>query len=190
MQSSYNRWWDGRIQWDKLSAVSRSFSRTIWLHVPLPSDSSSANAKDIPNKVDVIRMVHTLAVALKHHLRDERDWSECSDLKQLLAHLPNVSFQFLSRITTNRSIVRLHSNKPPTNSHPPSFLSRRVIPPHQTHNHRHPSPHPPLNPRRQLHAHHLRLRAAPPHPHPPRLQHRYLTHRMDLHIRPTESTMA
>jgi ion channel-forming bestrophin family protein len=46
---------------------------------------------DIPDKVELIRCVHTLAVALKHHLRGERDWSECSDLEQLLAHLPNVS---------------------------------------------------------------------------------------------------
>jgi putative membrane protein len=49
------------------------------------------NAKAMPDKAEVIRCVHTLAVALKHHLRGERDWSECTDLKQLLAHLPNVS---------------------------------------------------------------------------------------------------
>jgi putative membrane protein len=89
MQSSYSRWWEGRIQWDKLSADSRSFARTIWLHVPLPKPAE--NTDDIPDKVEVIRCVHALAVALKHHLRGERDCGECSDLERLLAYLPNVS---------------------------------------------------------------------------------------------------
>ena len=92
MQSSYNRWWDGRIQWDKLSADSRSFARTIWLHVPQPASLDEAvMIQDVARRTEVIRCVHTLAVALKHHLRGERDWSECRDLKQLCAHLPNVS---------------------------------------------------------------------------------------------------
>jgi predicted membrane chloride channel (bestrophin family) len=93
MQSSYSRWWEGREQWDKLSAACRSFSRTIWLHVPLPPPSCVE--ENDPHgqhfeKVDVIRCVCTYAVALKHHLRGEREWTECSDLKPLLAHLPNV----------------------------------------------------------------------------------------------------
>jgi putative membrane protein len=91
MQSSYSRWWEGRIQWDKLSADSRSFARTIWLHVPLPSAKPIEIENDIPDKIEVIRCVHALAVALKHHLRGERDWSECPDLEQLLVNLPNVS---------------------------------------------------------------------------------------------------
>jgi putative membrane protein len=91
MQSSYSRWWEGRIQWDKLSADSRSFARTIWLHVPLPKAEPTENGGDIPDKIEVIRCVHALAVSLKHHLRGERDWSECTDLEQLLAHLSNVS---------------------------------------------------------------------------------------------------
>jgi putative membrane protein len=91
MQSSYSRWWEGRIQWDKLSADSRSFARTIWLHVPLPSAKETENSNEVPDKLEVISCVHTLAVALKHHLRGEREWSECADLEKLLSHLPNVS---------------------------------------------------------------------------------------------------
>lgn len=87
MQSSYSRWWEGRIQWDKLSAVSRSFARTVWLHVPPPSDPPN---KESINRTDTIRCIHTLAVALKHHLRGEREWSDCADLKHLLTHIPNV----------------------------------------------------------------------------------------------------
>lgn len=96
MQSSYNRWWEGREQWDKLSAGSRSFARTIWLHVPIPPGlDDDAIAKHVSEKTEAIRAICTLAVALKHHLRGERDWSECMDLKQLCSHLPNVSFQQL-----------------------------------------------------------------------------------------------
>ncbi|PMD29585.1 UPF0187-domain-containing protein [Hyaloscypha variabilis F] len=93
MQSSYNRWWDGRIQWDKLSANSRSFARTIWLHVPQPASLDEAvMIQDVARRIEVIRCVHTLAVALKHHLRGERDWSECRDLKKLCEHLPNYNY--------------------------------------------------------------------------------------------------
>lgn len=93
MQSSYSRWWEGRIQWDKLSAVSRSIARTIWLHVP-EKEGKEGNI----NKIEAIRCINTLAVALKHHLRGERDWSECKDLKELVAHIPNVSLIILVHI--------------------------------------------------------------------------------------------
>lgn len=86
MQSSYNRWWDGRTQWDILSAHSRNFARTVWLHVPIQKDPDR-----IPlEKKAAIRGVLTLAIALKHHLRGERDWSECRDLKTLVGYLPHV----------------------------------------------------------------------------------------------------
>ncbi|KAH9211421.1 Bestrophin/UPF0187 [Leptodontidium sp. 2 PMI_412] len=88
MQSSYSRWWDGRTQWDRVSAVSRSFARTLWLHVPdIPVTPESRET--IMRKEQVIRCVHTLAVALKHHLRGEREWHECHDLKHGVDHVPN-----------------------------------------------------------------------------------------------------
>ncbi len=43
------------------------------------------------NKFQVIRCVHALGVALKHHLRGERQWSECKDLEELVKELPDVS---------------------------------------------------------------------------------------------------
>ena len=94
MQSSYSRWWEGREQWDKLSAVSRSFARTIWLHVPVPRSPLLINGPNAQafEKLDLIRCICTHAVALKHHLRGEREWVECSDLKPLVAHLPNVRY--------------------------------------------------------------------------------------------------
>ncbi|KAH6665515.1 Bestrophin, RFP-TM, chloride channel-domain-containing protein [Halenospora varia] len=91
MQSSYNRWWEGRVQWDKISAVSRSFARTLWIHVPTERKLEDLGGLG-HGKQDAIKCVHILAVALKHHLRGERDWDECGNLKQLLATLPNYNF--------------------------------------------------------------------------------------------------
>ena len=75
MTASYNRWWEGRQQWDKLSAVSRNMARTIWLHVPPPKDLL-IHGRAIQDKRGALRVIHALAVALKHHLRGERDWED------------------------------------------------------------------------------------------------------------------
>lgn len=87
MQSSYSRWWEGRTAWDRLSSFTRSYARTIWLHVP----DSAPDVDMLKQKTSTIRCLHTLAVALKHHLRGERNWDECADLKALLFSVPNVS---------------------------------------------------------------------------------------------------
>ncbi|KAI5778137.1 UPF0187 domain membrane protein [Geopyxis carbonaria] len=96
MQSSYARWWEGRTQWDKLSALSRSITRTIWLHVPdnpVPGSLYSSPEDALHDKILAVRSVHILTVALKHHLRGERDWdTECTELKQLLALIPEYNY--------------------------------------------------------------------------------------------------
>ena len=94
MQASYNRWWDGRIQWDRLSTLSRSFARTIWIHVPEPAVVVGEEESSLHGKRLAIQCPHMLAVALKHHLRDERDWDSCIQLRDLLANLPDVSELF------------------------------------------------------------------------------------------------
>ncbi len=95
MQASYNRWWDGRIQWDRLSTLSRSFARTVWIHIPEPVDID-AEEEVSQGKRLAIQCPHMLAVALKHHLRDERDWGSCTQLRDLLSYLPDVSEFFYS----------------------------------------------------------------------------------------------
>lgn len=82
MTASYNRWWEGRMQWDHLSAVSRSMARTVWLHVP-PSGVEELTVvgimdegQGIRDKRAVIMVIRGLALALKHHLRGEREWDD------------------------------------------------------------------------------------------------------------------
>jgi putative membrane protein len=95
MQSSYNRWWEGRTQWDKLSAVSRSCARTIWIHVP---ESDIDHTKSV--KVSAINCIHTFAIALKHHLRGVRDWDSCVDLRELLKDIPGYSYDAINHPLT------------------------------------------------------------------------------------------
>jgi predicted membrane chloride channel (bestrophin family) len=95
MQASYNRWWDGRIQWDRLSTLSRSFARTVWIHIPEPFEIDAEEELSQGKRL-AIQCPHMLAVALKHHLRDERDWDSCTQLKDLLSYLPDVSDYFYS----------------------------------------------------------------------------------------------
>ena len=45
----------------------------------------------IEGKRLAIQCPHVLAAALKHHLRDERDWDSCVQLRDLLSYLPDVS---------------------------------------------------------------------------------------------------
>jgi len=92
MQASYSRWWDGRTQWERLSTLSRSFARTVWVHIPGPSEA--AMDEEFPNegKRLAIQCTHILAVALKHHLRDERDWDSCVQLRNLLSYLPDYPY--------------------------------------------------------------------------------------------------
>ncbi len=111
MQASYNRWWDGRIQWDKLSALSRSFARTIWIHVPESSDTEADKELFLQGKRLVIQCPHMLAVALKHHLRDERDWDSCTQLSDLLAYLPEVSTSSLFSCADTSNIQRVDKSR-------------------------------------------------------------------------------
>ena len=95
MQASYNRWWEGRGEWDRLSAVSRNMARTVWLHVPPPRATENnmlgvspefAALKALDDKRSLMRCIHALAVALKHHLRGERDWEdpELAEFRELV----------------------------------------------------------------------------------------------------------
>lgn len=98
MQASYNRWWEGRGEWDRLSAVSRNMARTVWLHVPPPRPDPTlsvefANKKALDDKRALMRCIHALAVALKHHLRGEREWEDpdLEEFKELVDAIGDVS---------------------------------------------------------------------------------------------------
>lgn len=90
MSSAYSRWWEGRTEWDKISALSRNIARTLWLHVPEQKPSSTVQPSDADTKQYAITLLHAFAVALKHHLRGQRDWDKLDELKKLLSHLPHV----------------------------------------------------------------------------------------------------
>lgn len=96
MSSAYARWWEGRTEWDKISALSRNIARTIWLHVP--EQKPTEGPSDTDAKQHAITLLHAFAVALKHHLRGQRDWDSLDELKRLLTHLPHVCLSSSSSI--------------------------------------------------------------------------------------------
>jgi predicted membrane chloride channel (bestrophin family) len=66
------RWWERRTELGKLFANSRSFARTLRLHVYLSPEDLEDHDKKKLNKIRVISYVHILAVAVTHHLKWER----------------------------------------------------------------------------------------------------------------------
>jgi len=122
MQASYSRWWEGRVQWDKLSALARSFARTVWIHVPSATRSPEEN-KLPQEEMSAIRCVHTLAVALKHHLRGERDWSECPELRLQLEHIPDYNYSAVNHPLT----LTLHLSAYVENARASKSLDTQVL---------------------------------------------------------------
>ncbi|KAL2063627.1 hypothetical protein VTL71DRAFT_5432 [Oculimacula yallundae] len=100
MHASYNRWCDGRIQWERLSTLSRSFARTVWIHIPGTAEPTIDEGDLREGQQLAIQCSHMLALALKHHLRDERDWDTCAQLKNLLKFLPDYPY-----LNTNHPIT-------------------------------------------------------------------------------------
>ncbi|KAI8978354.1 Bestrophin, RFP-TM, chloride channel-domain-containing protein [Trametes punicea] len=82
--SGYDRYWQGRSAWSDLARTTRTFSRLIWIHVPLKMSLSPANAQGEVDEVDVsvarrvmaekrmaLSLLESFAVSVKHHLRGE-----------------------------------------------------------------------------------------------------------------------
>lgn len=92
--SSFERYNEGRRLWSQITLASRTFSRTVWFHVPRmpaiqtccsfllnyqsidapPAEGQSeddSNARSTIEKKTVINLVEAFSVAIKHYLRGE-----------------------------------------------------------------------------------------------------------------------
>lgn len=97
--SSFERYNEGRRLWAQIVLGSRTFARTVWLHIPdnaYPSPSSQPltdkqkeeyNAKTLIEKKSAINLLEAFAVAVKHYLRGE-DGIYYEDLYYLVKFLP------------------------------------------------------------------------------------------------------
>ena len=83
--TAYNRWWEARIAWDRLTATSRNLARFIWISVPEKECS-----RDILLKKSAINLIAVFAVALKNHLRDQRG-HDVPDIAPMIPHLATYS---------------------------------------------------------------------------------------------------
>ncbi|KAG9094866.1 hypothetical protein FRC06_010405 [Ceratobasidium sp. 370] len=101
--SSFERYNEGRKFWSTIILATRTFSRTVWFHVPDSPKSDSAEkpdpGKEDPKQVDqararilvekctVINLLEAFSVATKHYLRRE-DGTDYVDLYHLVKFLP------------------------------------------------------------------------------------------------------
>ncbi|OCH88073.1 UPF0187-domain-containing protein [Obba rivulosa] len=94
--SSFERYNEGRRLWSQIILASRTFSRTVWFHIPealpaTPDDKSTLEerkARVIIEKKTVINLVEAFAVAVKHYLRGE-EGVYYVDLYHLVKFLPS-----------------------------------------------------------------------------------------------------
>ncbi|KAF5364959.1 hypothetical protein D9758_008139 [Tetrapyrgos nigripes] len=90
--SSFERYNEGRRLWSQIILATRTFSRTVWFHVPDPpataTDSAEVlKARAMIEKKTVINLLEAFSVAVKHYLRGE-DGIFYEDLYYLVKFLP------------------------------------------------------------------------------------------------------
>ncbi|KAL7277455.1 hypothetical protein ACG7TL_008376 [Trametes sanguinea] len=82
--SGYDRYWQGRSAWSDLARTSRTFSRLIWIHIPLKLSPATADQSQESSELDVnvarrimaekraaLGLIEGFVVSVKHHLRGE-----------------------------------------------------------------------------------------------------------------------
>ncbi|KAJ1300572.1 hypothetical protein OPQ81_002226 [Rhizoctonia solani] len=99
--SAFERYNEGRRLWSAIILASRTFSRTVWFHVPddpttavrVSSDEASqldskvARARTLIEKRTTINLIEAFSIAVKHYLRGE-DGIDYQDLYKLVKFLP------------------------------------------------------------------------------------------------------
>ncbi|CAE7094371.1 unnamed protein product [Rhizoctonia solani] len=94
--SSFERYNEGRRLWSTIVLASRTFSRTVWFHVPdtpctaTPETATEATARNIIEKRTAINLIEAFSVAVKHYLRGE-EGIYYEDLYHLVKFLPAYS---------------------------------------------------------------------------------------------------
>ncbi|KAH9829833.1 UPF0187-domain-containing protein [Rhodofomes roseus] len=94
--SSFERYNEGRRLWSQIVLASRTFSRTVWFHVPevmpVAADDRSTleqrKERVLIEKKTAINLVEAFAVAVKHYLRGE-EGVYYVDLYHLVKFLPS-----------------------------------------------------------------------------------------------------
>ncbi|KAG9093797.1 hypothetical protein FS749_013722, partial [Ceratobasidium sp. UAMH 11750] len=94
--SSFERYNEGRRLWSTIILASRTFSRTVWFHIPdtpvtaKPEETTEARARNLIEKRTAINLVEAFSVAVKHYLRGE-EGIYYEDLYHLVKFLPAYS---------------------------------------------------------------------------------------------------
>ncbi|CAE6413463.1 unnamed protein product [Rhizoctonia solani] len=110
--SAFERYNEGRRLWSTIILASRTFSRTVWFHVPDEStaavptpapadepkpDSKIPRARTLIEKRTTINLVAAFSIAVKHYLRGE-DGIDYEDLYKLVKFLPAYALPDSTRV--------------------------------------------------------------------------------------------
>lgn len=136
--SSFERYNEGRRLWSQIVLGSRTFARTVWLHVPdnaYPSAQALTDqqkeeykAKTLIEKTSVVNLLEAFAVAVKHYLRGE-DGIYYEDLYYLVKFLPKYPFPPTIPSSVDLDRTSLTSDGVPASPHSGHFhgsLTRRT----------------------------------------------------------------
>ncbi|KAF9261132.1 UPF0187-domain-containing protein [Marasmius fiardii PR-910] len=90
--SSFERYNEGRRLWSQIILATRTFARTVWFHVPEPTETQTGSveqlkARALLEKKTVVNLLEAFSVAVKHYLRGE-DGIYYEDLYYLVKFLP------------------------------------------------------------------------------------------------------
>jgi putative membrane protein len=75
---------------DRLSTRLQSFARRVWVCIQYSANLEYNEVLSHGDQRLAIQCLNMLAVAPKHHLRENRDWDNCMALGDLLTALPEM----------------------------------------------------------------------------------------------------
>ncbi|KAJ6551808.1 Bestrophin, RFP-TM, chloride channel-domain-containing protein [Mycena capillaripes] len=151
--SSFERYNEGRRLWSQIILASRTFSRTVWFHVPATKevDATTIVARGMVEKKTVINLIEAFSVAVKHYLRGE-DGIYYQDLYYLVKFLP--AYALPAGIPSNPDMANAENGLSRASPRAAPALRRRLS----------PSPRPPRStrPNKSMHSIKSQLRSPLP----------------------------
>ncbi|KAG1730965.1 UPF0187-domain-containing protein [Suillus paluster] len=121
--SSFERYNDGRKYWSQIVLNCRTFSRTVWFHVPSAQvHMEQDEAKTLIEKKTVVNLLEAFAVSVKHYLRGE-DGIFYDDLHPLVSFISPCSYS-LPAIIPPANPPELHRRSTHASTH--SHYSHKV----------------------------------------------------------------
>lgn len=110
--SSFERYNEGRRLWSQIIYACRTFARTVWFHIPEPTNDKEL-CRSMIEKKTVINLLEAYSVSVKHYLRGE-DGIYYQDLYYLVKFLP--AYALPPGLPSNIDLSQIDSRTSPPSS--------------------------------------------------------------------------